>query len=325
MAGNPDTRTPSDEGRAGWFSGKNLISIKDFSKAHIEDMLDKSEAMLHSLERHERRLELQSKIMATLFFEPSTRTRLSFESAMQRLGGGAIGFADASTSSSAKGETLADTVKIVSSYADIIVIRHPKAGAMAEAVENASVPVINAGDGIGEHPTQALIDLFTIRMEKKRLGGLDIALVGDLKNGRTIHSLAYALAMFGNNLTLIAPDALQMPEGMVEDIKSRYHVEVSRSDSLDEAGRCEVVYIPRVQKERFTDIDEYHRFAKYYVVNRDFLEKADGDPIIMSPLPRTEEISRDIDNMKNSVYFKQASYGVPVRMAILSMILEGIK
>lgn len=302
-------------------SSSNLISIKDLDKSTIELVLKESSRM-HSLLAERKSTDmLKNKIMATLFYEPSTRTRLSFESAMQRLGGGVIGFADAGTTSTSKGESLEDTIKVVSAYADVIVLRHPQEGAARMAVEHSDVPVINAGDGAGQHPTQALLDLFTIKLEKKKLEGLNVALVGDLRNARTSHSLAYALALFGNDLTFIAPEALQMQKEIVDDIKKQYGVSVRSTDSLEKALSADVVYIPRVQKERFSSLKEYNRFADYYKVNKDFLSKADADIIIMSPLPRVNEISREIDNTKNAVYFKQAAYGVPVRMAILKMIL----
>ncbi len=305
-----------------WLKGKNLLSIKQLSKPQIESIMSQSETMLHALERRERLTYLQNMIMATLFFEPSTRTRLSFESAMQRLGGGVIGFADSSTTSTVKGESLADTIEVVSSYADIIAIRHPQIGSAEEAAAHSRVPVINAGDGAGQHPTQALLDMFTIKMEKGRIEGLKVAIIGDLKNARTSRSLAYTLALFGNDLTFIGPKALQMPKEVSSELTKDYGINIETSDSLSAALNADVIYIPRIQKERFADINEYKKYAaNYYTINKKFLSKATRDPIIMSPLPRITEISREIDNMKNSVYFKQASYGIPVRMAILKMIL----
>lgn len=303
---------------------RNLISVKDMEIDGIELVLKES-AKMQSLLKEGRSGKntdlLRNKIMAVLFFEPSTRTRLSFESAMQRLGGGVIGFADPSTSSSIKGESLEDTVKVVSAYSDVIVLRHPKEGVMEEAVGYSDVPIINAGDGTGQHPTQALIDLFTIKIEKNRLNKLNIALIGDLKHARTTHSLAYALAMFGNDLTLIAPPELQMPHNITYELENSYGIEIKRSDSLEQALGADVVYIPRVQRERFADLAQYKRFAEYYRVNKTFLSRADADIMIMSPLPRTTEISREVDATKNAAYFKQAAYGVPVRMAILNLIL----
>jgi aspartate carbamoyltransferase catalytic subunit len=300
---------------------RGLISIKDLTKEQIEAVLSESAKMLNACQCGADVNYLDNKIMATLFFEPSTRTRLSFESAMQRLGGGVIGFADPSSSSSMKGESLADTVRIVSSYSDIIVLRHPMEGAASEASASSLVPVINAGDGTGEHPTQALLDLFTIKMEKGRLGKLKVAVVGDLKNGRTVHSLAYALALFGNQILFIAPKKLQVPDEVLSGLSRRYSGMVEKSESLESALDADVIYMTRMQKERFASPDEYGLFANYYSINRKFLSRANDEVILMHPLPRVGEISPEVDGMKNSVYFKQAAYGVPVRMAILNMII----
>ncbi len=300
---------------------KGLLSIKDLTTKEITSVLSESERMLEICRSGKKADYLSNKIMATLFFEPSTRTRLSFESAMQRLGGGIIGFADPSSSSTMKGESLADTVKIVSSYSDVIVLRHPREGAANEAARYATVPIINAGDGAGEHPTQALLDLFTIKKEKGRLQGLKIAVVGDLKNGRTVHSLAYALARFENDVTFIAPKQLQVPGNIVSSLNREHGSRVETSESLDAAKDADVIYMTRVQEERFKSRAEYAQFANYYNINKGFLSRANDDVIIMHPLPRVKEISPEVDSMKNSVYFKQASYGVPVRMAILKMML----
>ncbi len=302
--------------------GKNLISLTELDKDTVESILAESAAMNKLLEEKRSTDVLKNRIMAALFFEPSTRTRLSFETAMLRLGGGTIGFSDASTTSTIKGETLSDTIKVVSSYADIIVIRHPKAGAATEAAKYSDVPVINGGDGAAEHPTQALYDLFTIKMQKKKLEGMKVAIVGDMKNTRPIHSFAYGVAMFNNDITFISPQQLQIPTEMEKDLVKRYGVKIKKSDSIDDAKDADVVYIPRIQKERFSDPKQYEKFAHYYTINKKFLSKANDDIIVMSPLPRLTEISTDIDDMKNSVYFKQAAYGVPVRMAILKMILS---
>ena len=313
-------------GKSDALSGRNLLSIKDLSKSQVEAIIKESELMLEAMKKHAKLSYLQNMILATLFFEPSTRTRLSFESAMQRLGGGVIGFADASTTSSTKGESLADTMEVVSTYADAIVIRHPNIGSAEVAAAHSRVPVINAGDGAGQHPTQALLDLFTIKVEKKKIKGLNVAIIGDLKNARTSKSLAYILAMFGNDLTLIGPKSLQMQKDTADELKEKYAINVKTSESLDAALDSDVIYIPRIQKERFADPEEYKKYAaNYYTIDKKFIEKSRHDPIIMSPLPRITEISHEIDGMKNSVYFKQASYGVPVRMAVLKMILYGQK
>jgi len=301
---------------------KDLISIKDLTKKDIEAVLTESAKMLKHVENGKKLDYLQNEIMATLFYEPSTRTRLSFESAMQRLGGGVIGFSDPAVSSSMKGETLMDTIKVVSSYADIIVLRHMQEGAAAKALEFSAVPIINAGDGIGQHPTQALLDLFTIKQEKGSLKNLNIAIVGDLKNGRTVHSLAYALALFNSSISFIAPDDIQIPDTILKDLR-KTHWNIEKSSDLDKALDADVIYMTRIQKERFARQEDYIKFANYYKVDNKFLQKADEDVIVMHPLPRITEISPEIDNSRNSVYFKQAAYGVPVRMAILNMILKG--
>ncbi len=302
--------------------GKSLLSIRDFSRKDIECILDDAEVMNSALSSGGPQQVLQNKIMATLFYEPSTRTRLSFESSMQKLGGGIIGFADKASSSVMKGESLADTVRVVSAYSDVIVLRHSQAGAAAEAARFSRVPLINAGDGSGEHPTQALLDLFTIRKEKGTLEGLDIAIVGDLKNSRTEHSLAYALSMFGNRMTFIAPKELQMPDNICADLTGAGSPGARKAQSLDEAIASDVIYINRIQKERFEDPAQAERFTSAFRIDSDFMKRAGSKVTIMNPLPRMDEVSSDIDMLDNSAYFRQAAYGVPVRMAILKMMLS---
>ncbi len=300
---------------------RDLVAISDLSKRNIEDVLENSLKMLAVIQQGKRVDYLKNEIMATLFFEPSTRTRLSFESAMQRLGGGVIGFADAGTSSTKKGESLTDTIEVVSSYADVIVIRHTQEGAAREAAAHSRVPVINAGDGVGQHPTQALLDLFTIKKEKGRLDKLKIAMVGDMKNGRTVHSLSEALSLFGSEITFIAPEELQIPNTIYESLVKQYG-NVQKSETIEKALDADVIYMTRIQQERFADMKDYARFEHSFRIDMKFLNGANKDVIIMHPLPRVTEISPEVDKMKNSVYFKQASYGVPVRMAILDMILN---
>lgn len=264
---------------------------------------------------------LEGKILSTIFFEPSTRTRLSFETAMTRLGGRVIGFASPEASSVAKGESLADTIKMMESYSDAIVLRHPHEGAARLAAEFSSKPVINAGDGAGQHPTQTLLDLYTVWDEKGRIEGNNIALVGDLKYGRTVHSLTYALTMFEANLIFIAPPTLQMPKEIVQHIKEK-GLELRMANSLEEVIKdVDVLYVTRIQKERFPDPQEYLRVAGSYRVDLPLLREAKKDLIIMHPLPRITEIAPEVDRTPNAVYFKQAFNGVPVRMALLSLIL----
>jgi aspartate carbamoyltransferase catalytic subunit len=301
---------------------KGLVSIRSLTKRDIESLITKSDAMLSKCQSRSGLDSLNNRIMATLFYEPSTRTRLSFESAMQRLGGGVIGFSDPKSSSVMKGESLADTIRIVSSYSDVIVLRHPEHGAALEALRNSNVPVINAGDGVGQHPTQAILDLFTIKKEKGRVQGLDIALVGDLKNGRTTHSLSYALSLFGNSLTFISPEDLSMPDEIVDGIRSEFGTDIRMGRSLEDAKNADVVYMTRMQTERFND-NVRTQAAMYYSIDAKFVSEAKDGMIIMHPLPRMGELGPEMDALPNSVYFKQAAYGVPVRMAILDSVLSG--
>jgi len=263
---------------------------------------------------------LQDKILSVLFFEPSTRTRLSFESAMSRLGGMVIGFADPSGTSQRKGESLADTIRMADSYSDAIVLRHPQEGAARLSAEFASHPVINAGDGAGQHPTQTLLDLFTILTEKKKIEGQNVVLLGDLKYGRTAHSLAYALAFFGANLTFVSPESLRMPKEVVGECKE-FGVEPVSTSHLDKAIKeADVLYVTRIQKERFPDPEEYNKVMGSYRVTCELLKSGQDDLIVMHPLPRVTEIDPEVDATPHALYFKQAFNGVPVRMALLALI-----
>ena len=294
---------------------KNIISIKDFDRDEIEQVLKNAEIMegfIHGTDI------LDGKILATLFFEPSTRTRLSFESAMKRLGGKVIGFSESTSTSVAKGETLQDTVRMAEQYSDIIVIRHPRDGAARLAAEAASIPVVNAGDGSNQHPTQTLLDLYTIKKELNRIDGLKIGMMGDLKYGRTVHSLAYALSWYDVSLQLLSPPTLEMPKYIKEDLsaKSVSCAEISEMEDLD----VDVLYVTRIQKERFADPEEYEKVKGTYKVTVESIEYI-KDAIIMHPLPRVDEISPDVDKTPNALYFRQARNGVPVRMAILAALL----
>lgn len=303
------------------FKGRDVISIKDFSKAELELILDLAKQMVPVAQGQKKSNLLAGKILATLFFEPSTRTRLSFESAMKRLGGGVIGFAGAGITSAVKGETLADTVKVAEAYADVLVIRHPNEGSARLASEFSSKPVINAGDGAGQHPTQTLLDLFTIKEELGKIEAKNVVLVGDLRYGRTVHSLAYALALFKANLTFVAPPQLKMPPEVVSGLK-KVGLVPKQLSSLEEAlPETDVLYVTRIQKERFPDIHEYAKVAGSYRVSLELLKNVKPELIILHPLPRVDEIAYEVDATKYARYFKQASNGVPVRMAILSLIL----
>lgn len=307
------------------FEGRDIISIRDLSKADAEHIINVSKEMLPVARGEKKSSLLNGKILATLFFEPSTRTRLSFESAMNRLGGNVIGFATAKATSTAKGETLADTIKMADAYSDVTVLRHPNEGAARLASEFSSKPVINAGDGAGQHPTQTLLDLFTVKTEKKRIKGSNIVLVGDLKYGRTVHSLTYALAMFNATLTFVAPKTLQMPDEILSHLREN-GVEFRQSNSLENViPDADVLYVTRIQKERFPDPEEYAKVAGIYRVDLEMLSNAKKDMIIMHPLPRVDEIAPEVDKTKHAIYFKQAFNGVPVRMALLALVLGARK
>jgi aspartate carbamoyltransferase catalytic subunit len=307
------------------FYHRDIISIKDFSKEEIEYILEYAKRMIPYAKAEKKTSVLQHHILATLFFEPSTRTRLSFECAMHRLGGNVIGFADPSGTSQKKGESLADTIRMADSYSDAIVIRHPQEGAARLAAEFSEVPILNAGDGAGQHPTQCLLDLFTILTQKKKIKGNNIVLLGDLKYGRTVHSLAYALALFKADLTFVSPETLKMPKEVINECKE-FGVEPISTTNLEKAIKdADVLYATRIQKERFPDAEEYNRVVGSYRVDTTLLQQAKEDLIVMHPLPRVVEIDPKVDTTKHALYFTQAFNGVPVRMALLSLILGGKK
>ncbi len=267
---------------------------------------------------------LRGKILATLFFEPSTRTRLSFEAAMYKLGGGTIGFAEPEAASITKGETLADTMRVVESYSDVIVLRHPLEGAARFAAEYAGIPVMNAGSGAEEHPTQALLDLYTIRKERGRIDGLNVALLGDLRYGRTVHSLAYGLSNYDVRLYLMSPDLLRMRREILDEIKGK--IEVVNDTDLEEAiPELDVLYVTRIQKERFPDLGEYEKVRGSYMITIDALKRAKEDSIVLHPLPRIDEIAPEVDMTPHAKYFGQVWNGVVVRMALLGLVLGAIK
>jgi aspartate carbamoyltransferase catalytic subunit len=302
------------------FDQKNIISISDFSKDDIEYILRLSEKMEPIARSKKQSNALSGKILGMLFYEPSTRTRLSFEAAMKRLGGNTIGFAEANVSSATKGENLTDTVKIVAEYSDAIVIRHNMEGTARFASSVVDVPVINAGDGAGQHPTQTLLDLYSMKRLLGRIDDLHVALIGDLKYGRTVHSLAYALAMFDVKMSFVSPPELEMPRGIVHDL-NKVGVSVNETNDIHSVLEdTDVLYVTRIQKERFPDPEEYAKIKGAYMINKALLE--DSDLIVMHPLPRVDEISYDVDNTKYGKYFEQAFYGVPVRMALLKSMID---
>ena len=305
------------------FKGKDIISIKDFSKKEINNILEISKKMIPYAKSEKNTNILSGKVLSSLFFEPSTRTRLSFASAMNRLGGRVIGFSDPGATSQKKGESLADTIRMADAYSDAIVIRHPHEGAARLAAEFSNVPVLNAGDGAGRHPTQCLLDLFTILTEKKKIKDIKIVLLGDLKYGRTVHSLSYALSLYGAELTFVSPASLRMPNEVINECKER-GIEPTSTSNLEKAIKdADVLYVTRIQKERFPDAEEYNRVVGTYKIDNDLLTKAKEDIIIMHPLPRVTEINPEVDSTSHAVYFKQAFNGVPVRMALLSLVLGG--
>jgi aspartate carbamoyltransferase catalytic subunit len=263
---------------------------------------------------------LKRKILATLFFEPSTRTRLSFEAAMLKLGGSTIGFADADITSVKKGENLSDTIRTIENYADIIALRHPLEGSAKLAAEFSRVPILNAGSGAEEHPTQALMDLYTIQKEKGRIDGLKIALVGDLRYGRTVHSLACALSLFDIELYLISPESLRMRKGVVDSIKNQ--VSITEDKNLDKIiPQIDVLYITRIQKERFPDPAEYSKVKGVYKIDLKTISSGKNDLILLHPLPRLDEIASEVDDTPQAKYFQQVWNGIVVRMALLSLVL----
>ncbi len=298
----------------------HIISMRDFSSNDIDIILTKAKKF-EPIARGKKSDLLSGKILATLFYEPSTRTRLSFETAMKRLGGEVIDLGALESSSVAKGETLADTIRVIGNYADAIVLRHPKEGSARMAAEYSKVPIINAGDGAGHHPTQTLLDLYTI-MRESSLSPLSIALVGDLKYGRTVHSLAYALSLYHANMILISPAQLKMPDVIKKDLEKQ-GARISETTEIESViGDIDVLYITRIQKERFPDPAEYLKVAGSYRITEELLKKARDNLIVMHPLPRVDEIDPAVDRMKYARYFEQSFYGVPVRMALLAMAME---
>jgi len=305
---------------ASW-KGRDILSIRDLPRSDIEAVLKAARKMVPYAEGTKSSRSLEGKVLSCLFFEPSTRTRLSFESAMLRLGGRTLGFASPEGTSIQKGETLADTVRMVESYSDVIVLRHPHEGAARLAAEFTTKPVINAGDGAGQHPTQTLVDLYTIWDEKGDVGGQQIALVGDLKYGRTVHSLSYALATFGASLTFVSPPGLEMPKEIVGQLKEM-GATIATTHRLEDVVRgSDVLYVTRIQKERFPDPQEYEKVAGSYRVDLATLREAKRDLIVMHPLPRVAEIDPAVDLTPHAKYFRQAFNGVPVRMALLELVL----
>jgi len=302
------------------FFQKNIISIRDLDKQKLETIFDSTNKIIR-LDPKERREIARGKTLGYLFFEPSTRTRLSFQAAIASLGGSSLGIADVFSSSTQKGESLGDTVKMLSLYSDVLVLRHPLDGSSRFAAEISSNPVINAGSGTEEHPTQAIQDLYTIKKEKKKIDGLKIGIVGDLKYGRTVYSLLHALGNYNVDVHLISPPSLKVRSDSTYEIQKR--LSFTESTDLEEyVDELDVIYVTRIQKERFPDEEEYVKVRGSYVIGMDLIKKLKEDAIIMHPLPRIDEISQEVDKTKHALYFKQAEYGKYTRAALLGLLLN---
>ncbi len=300
---------------------RHLLAINDFSLEEIETLIAKAQDIIKNPDEYKDKCRY--KKLATLFFEPSTRTRLSFESAMLSLGGSVLGFSDANSSSSSKGESVSDTIKVVSCYSDIIAMRHPKEGAPLVASMKSSVPIINAGDGGHNHPTQTLTDLLTIKTEKGRIDGITVGFCGDLKFGRTVHSLINALAMYKNvKIVLISPAELTIPDYVKSDVMDKNGMQYVETTSLEEVmPELDVLYMTRVQQERFFNEDDYLRLRDSYILNAEKLVSAKKDLCILHPLPRVNEIAVEVDDDPRACYFKQVANGRFVRMALILKLL----
>lgn len=304
-------------------SGRDFITVRDVSREEIEAIFSRARALMPAAEGKANVGTLDGRIVAMAFFEPSTRTRLSFEAATHRLGGHCLTIADASTTSLRKGESLSDTIRMLSSYADAIVIRHPNEGAARLAADVSDRPVINAGDGSGHHPTQTVLDLATIEQTFGKIEGLKVVILGDLKYGRAVHSLVYGLALFGAELTLCSPASLRLPDRLSREL-GELSVRVREVETVEDAiAGADVLYVTRIQKERFPDEAEFQKVSGSYHVDLDLIRKASDRLIVMHPLPRAGEISPEVDATPHAAYFRQAALAVPIRMAILESILEG--
>lgn len=327
MSANPtppnsyETFLPFGDQRTAPFYGKDILSVNQFSRADLDYIFGVAHEMRVMVERIGTFDLLKGKILASLFYEPSTRTSSSFTAAMERLGGSVIPINEVRYSSVAKGESLPDTVRTLECYADVIVLRHPEVGASALAAQYARKPIINAGDGVGEHPTQALLDLFTIIEELQQVDGLTVTMLGDLKYGRTVHSLARLLSLYNVHLNYVSPDILRMPEEIISEIRGKgiYQVEDTTIDSV--LSDTDVLYVTRVQKERFSESEEYERVKDAFVIDPEIMARAKERMILMHPLPRVSEIRIEVDSDPRAAYFRQMEYGLYVRMALLAMVL----
>lgn len=303
------------------FYGKDILSVQQFNRSDLEYVF----GVAHEMQEMVRRVGsfdlLKGKILANLFYEPSTRTSSSFTSAMERLGGSVIPINEVRYSSVYKGETLADTIRTLECYADVVVLRHPETGSAALAAKYARKPVINAGDGAGEHPTQALLDLFTIQEELGKVDGLTITMVGDLKYGRTVHSLSRLLTLYNVRINYVSPELLRMPAEIISEIKAKSVPQQELASLSPILAETDVLYVTRIQKERFENPDEYESVKGSYVISPEVMQPAKSEMIVMHPLPRVNEISVDFDDDPRAAYFRQMEYGLYVRMALLALVL----
>ena len=306
------------------WQGRSIISIHDFSHKDLIHVLETGKR-IEAMKTEKKNTLLKDKVIATLFFEPSTRTRLSFESAAQQLGARIIGFSEPNSSSASKGETVYDTIKMVERYADIIVIRHPKEGAARLAAASTEKIVINAGDGANQHPTQTFLDLYTIKKTQGKITGLKVAFVGDLKYGRTVHSLAVALSHFSCELFFVSPESLAMPSDICDELSKR-KTKWSVHKKIEECiANVDVLYMTRIQKERFGDLMEYQRVKDIYILRKETMNNVKKNLKILHPLPRVNEIHRDVDELSYAAYFDQAANGIPVRQALLALVAGAVR
>ncbi len=300
--------------------GKDVINTAQFSLQELDLIMNTAASFEKQVKGGDIIKNMEGQVVAVLFFEPSTRTRLSFETAANRLGARVITVASAASSSAAKGESLADTIRTVDGYVDVIIMRHPMKGSAQIAADNAEHPFINAGDGAGQHPTQALLDIYTILKEKGALEGLTVTFVGDLKNGRTVHSLGYFMALYGNKMIFVSPKSLRMPEEITADLRNR-GAKIEETDDLKKAlSVSDIVYVTRIQKERFENLAEYEKIKGSYIINKALINQAKEGITILHPLPRVDEISTDVDDYEGASYFRQAHNGLYIRMALLALV-----
>ena len=302
------------------FYQNDIISVRDFDQAKFETVFSATDKII-KMDPTQRRELCRGKTLGYLFFEPSTRTRLSFQAAMALIGGTSLGISDVTSSSTKKGESLADTIRMISIYSDVLALRHPLDGSSRFAAEISDKPVLNAGSGTEEHPTQAIQDLYTIKKEKNKIDGLKIGIVGDLKYGRTVYSLLYALSNYDVDIRLISPEALKIRSDSIYEIQKK--ISLKESTNLDEfIDELDVIYVTRIQKERFPDEEEYQKVRGSYKIGLDVVNKMKENAIILHPLPRVDEISTDVDSTKRAKYFQQAEYGKFTRAALLSLVLN---